>query len=303
MKNYRYNFKNWFETDLEWKQTFQIKDFFPNDGLWKFSDFLPRVTFFSVFGDKNAIKKSRAKTKIFFTGEDTSQNFTDFNDHCVGDADLSIGFASEESVNAPNYIRYPLWLLYYFGEYKTLPQIQTAIDEFNSNWKLKPNKRFCALVAAHDKFGTRKRLCDILNQIQPVSCGGRLFHNDDSLVNDFSNDKETYLQNFMFNLCPENVSAPGYVTEKVFQSLAAGCIPIYYGSCGIAEEQIIDQSKIIIFNGNNDSEVLEKVRNLYQNPEEYAKMFATPPIKPEAAQWIFEKNQQLEAKLKEILKA
>ena len=129
MKNYRYNFKNWFDTDLEWKQTFQIKDFFPNDSLWKFSDFLPHVTFFSVFGDKNAIKKSRAKTKIFFTGEDTSQNFTDFNDHCVGDADLSIGFASEESVNAPNYIRYPLWLLYYFGEYKTLPQIQTAIDE------------------------------------------------------------------------------------------------------------------------------------------------------------------------------
>lgn len=302
MKNYRYNFKNWFDADLEWKSGFLIKKFFPNENLWKISDFFPKLTFFSVFGERENIKKSRSKVKIFFTGEDTSQNFTNYSDNCVNDVDLSIGFASEESVNAKNYIRYPLWLLYYFGKYKTLPQIQQAINNFNSNWKEKTNARFCSLVASHDKFGTRQKLCDILNKIETVSSGGRIYHNDDSLVNDFGNNKEEYLKNFMFNLCPENVSSFGYVTEKIFQSLSAGCIPIYFGSCGVVENEIIEQSKIIVFNGTNESEVLEKVNNLWQNESEYAKMFETPPIKASAARWIYEKNLQLETKLNEILK-
>lgn len=35
---------------------------------------------------------------------------------------------------------------------------------------------------------------------------------------------------YHYNICTENSVAPGYVTEKIFHAMAAGCIPIYKGA-------------------------------------------------------------------------
>lgn len=301
--NKRFNFKNWFEADKEWKQNFQITNFFPDSESWNYSDFFPKVTFFSVFGDRNRIEKSRTKVKIFWTGEDVTVNHVAYKDNAVNLCNLSIGFVPEEIVNSANYCRYPLWLLYYFGNHKSIKDIQNDIDSFNQNWiKLSGKKqKFCSLVASHDKYGTRRQLYELLNSYNGISCGGKIFHNDDSLVKVFDDDKQKYLEQFVFNLCPENVSAPGYTTEKVFQSFASGCIPIYYGSEGVVEPDVVDNTKIIFYDGNNGNEVIKKVKELYEDKQKYIEFMRTPPIKSSAAKWIYERNCLLENKLKEIL--
>jgi hypothetical protein len=38
------------------------------------------------------------------------------------------------------------------------------------------------------------------------------------------------LQNYVFNLVIENCDAEGYASEKLYDALVAGCIPLYYGS-------------------------------------------------------------------------
>ena len=45
-------------------------------------------------------------------------------------------------------------------------------------------------------------------------------------------DKTTvdHKQNFVFDLVIENCDAPGYVSEKFYDALSAGCIPLYYGN-------------------------------------------------------------------------
>ena len=48
--------------------------------------------------------------------------------------------------------------------------------------------------------------------------------------------KDDILQNYMFNLCPENTMYPGYYTEKVPEAFAAGCIPITWADQNIARE-------------------------------------------------------------------
>lgn len=49
-------------------------------------------------------------------------------------------------------------------------------------------------------------------------------------------DKLQLLSNFKFSICYENAhSITGYVTEKIFDSLAAGCIPIYWGAPNISD--------------------------------------------------------------------
>jgi hypothetical protein len=48
-------------------------------------------------------------------------------------------------------------------------------------------------------------------------------------------DKVSTLSNYRFALCFENTAFPGYVTEKIFDCFAAGCIPIYLGAPDIED--------------------------------------------------------------------
>ena len=44
------------------------------------------------------------------------------------------------------------------------------------------------------------------------------------------------LSKYRFSICYENVkNIPGYITEKIFDSFFAGCVPIYWGAPNIAE--------------------------------------------------------------------
>jgi hypothetical protein len=48
--------------------------------------------------------------------------------------------------------------------------------------------------------------------------------------------KNAILQKYRFSICYENATFPGYVTEKIFDSLFAGCVPVYLGAPDIASE-------------------------------------------------------------------
>ncbi len=48
-------------------------------------------------------------------------------------------------------------------------------------------------------------------------------------------DKVETLGNYRFSLCFENTAFPGYITEKIFDCMVAGTIPIYLGAPDIAD--------------------------------------------------------------------
>ena len=56
------------------------------------------------------------------------------------------------------------------------------------------------------------------------------------------------IKDYTFALIIENTNADGYVSEKIYDALIAGCIPIYYGNnnanVGIPEDMYIDLRKI-----------------------------------------------------------
>jgi len=69
--------------------------------------------------------------------------------------------------------------------------------------------------------------------------------------------KRSILQSFQFSICYENAhSIPGYITEKIFDSLFAGCIPIYWGAPNI--EKYIPENCFI------DRRKFSSVDELYQ---------------------------------------
>lgn len=58
-------------------------------------------------------------------------------------------------------------------------------------------------------------------------------------------DKLEVLKNYKFALCFENAIFEGFVTEKIFDALIAGCVPIYYGAPDI--EEYVDKNCFIDF--------------------------------------------------------
>lgn len=47
--------------------------------------------------------------------------------------------------------------------------------------------------------------------------------------------KSVVLSQYKYCICYENMRAPGYVTEKIFDCMMAGCVPIYWGADNITE--------------------------------------------------------------------
>jgi hypothetical protein len=250
------------------------------------------IQFFSVFGRRYILQFSRALQKIFYTGECVSADshaasYRKYGDHCLREVDLSLGF---EFLDEKNYRRLPLWLLYYFQPYDTREIIQQKLDEF---WQYSPRNKFCALVASHDKNKVRSEIYRAVSQIDAVDCAGKLLHNDDALKKQFADNKDAYLRQYKFNICPENANGQGYVTEKLFQSLQAGCIPIYTGYSKNPEPEILNTNIILWYEpGADNTAMLERIRELNKDNKEYKKFMAQNCFLDTAADKIYDYLQK-----------
>jgi len=83
--------------------------------------------------------------------------------------------------------------------------------------------------------------------------------------------KDQLLRDYMMNICIENTMIKGYVTEKIWQSINAGCLPIYY--FGNIEEHPVElrcilktlQSICIDVTNKSYSTVIELIQSISSN--------------------------------------
>ncbi|MEI6154707.1 MAG: glycosyltransferase family 10, partial [Deltaproteobacteria bacterium] len=85
-------------------------------------------------------------------------------------------------------------------------------------------------------------------------------------------NKWDVLPYYRFSICYENIKdEPGYLSEKIFDSMRCGCVPIYWGASNIAdyvdEGAFIDRRK---FQTNEDlgrylSDMTESEYSLFQD--------------------------------------
>lgn len=268
------------------------------------------VNFFSVFGERQLIKQfqkhKNAESKIvFYTGENVHNNniydyYQQYTDNFLSEVDLSLGF---DNLEADNYLRFPIWILYFVDPSWNYSELKTKIEQINHPIHRLNTNRVCfaSQISRHDTNGIRKFLIDVLNNIDCVSCAGSFANNTDELHTKYSDNKLAYLENFKFNICPENNSVDYYVTEKLFHSIMAGCIPIYWGGGNIAiEPEVLNQQSFLRLNSNFDNveNIFTSVKNLYENPDIFIEFSQIEPFADTAADYIWEKLQQLEYHLK-----
>jgi len=256
----------------------------------------PHIHFFSVFGGKNKVLKSKAQCKIFFTGKETSHNYIEYKGNCTDIVSLSFGF---DYIEAENYLRFPLWLLYYFSPANSKDEIEKILNAFKKHYQ---KVKFCSLIAKHDPIGNRIKIYNEVSKIKAVDCPGQFLHNDDSLRKQYSNEKDVYLQQYIFNICPENSISQGYVTEQLFQSLHSGCIPIYSGWSKNPEPDILNPNIILWYDENDVNSLIDEIKKLYLNDKLYRLFMEQPYFCDTAVEKIYLMLQQFTDKMQYAIK-
>lgn len=205
-------------------------------------------------------------TRLMFMGENISPDFTSF-DYVIGCDDISFG---------DRYMRMPYAYFAYFSDHGvehaskpiTVDEARKILDE---------KKYFCNFIFNYESpHGMRKRLFDALNDYKQVISAGPYLNNTVELgisTNHYCKRREKFdiVKKSKFTIACDSISYPGFVTEKIVDSLENYSIPIYFGNPQI--ENDFNKDAFIRCSGEGDIErVVEEVKRLDNDDEAYMKM-------------------------------
>lgn len=90
-------------------------------------------------------------------------------------------------------------------------------------------------------------------------------------------DKIKFLSSYKFSLAMENSNGDGYISEKIFQSLISGTIPIYYGDYLI--DEYINPKTYILIKGEKDiAAKIEYIKSIDNDYEKYRSIISENAI-------------------------
>lgn len=294
-------------------------DWFANFIDYNLKNINKPIRFYSVFGNRRHLKENFPGIKIFFTPENLeehikffkedlinnksgwffSETYRQYNDFALKDMDLSIGYSEREE---NNYIRIPLWLIINFKPNSTYDDIKEKVLDINKSKNCCDAKN-AVVIASHDVFGSRNKICKDIESIVPIVYAGKWKNSTNELWTKFKNDKNEYLRTFKFNICAENMDAPYYVTEKLFDAFNAGTVPVYHGASNNPEPQIINKNRIIFWDFQEDNyKNIKLLKRLQSDDNFYHKYAAQPKLLNSAPELIYDKFEELKKKLEIILK-
>lgn len=166
---------------------------------------------YSVFGEKHQNFKG---IRVFYTGESVKPRW----DEC----DYAISFMRGDIPYPECHLRMPCWM-------NNGPVRRTGkVEQYSKDRKslLSRHTRFCSFVYSNGNAPERIHFLRLLSRYKHVDCGGMVMNNMGSCVR----DKIAFCSSCKFTIAFENYPAAGYVTEKLFDSLAALSLPIYWGA-------------------------------------------------------------------------
>ena len=162
--------------------------------------------------------------------------------HDVVNADYAITF--DLSVHSDRHFRCPYWMEmidwshegllgnqnHRFGQ---LLSISRMMQPLGKDF-LKRSRR-AALFSSHLRE-PRDTLVKVVERCIPLAGFGPYF--DKSILEHHLSDfhKVDVLQDFAFNLCPENGLYPGYYTEKIPEAFVAGCLPLAWADINVGTD-------------------------------------------------------------------
>jgi hypothetical protein len=181
---------------------------------------------------RDSANRGRGPITLFHTGENLRHN------HLAADFAISFDLA----IKSDNHFRLPYWMEQIDwshegisgmknSRYGHLLKIDRLMQPLGSGFLKRP--LMAAFFSSHLRE-PRKTLYDNLQAILKVDCFGPQFDATIAHHSASSLKKAEVLNNYAFNLCPENSMYPGYYTEKIPEAFHAGCLPITWVDSNVA---------------------------------------------------------------------
>jgi len=172
----------------------------------------------------NKINPPTSAVTLFHTQENVRHDFIK--------SDFAISF--DLAVNSPTHFRLPYWmemidwsheglkgnLNLRYGQLLSLKKLKSPLGD-----RYLKRKRAGALLSSHLRE-PRASIFHEINKLIPVEGIGANFNKNIKDHHSSGFLKRDVLNEFAFNICPENGLYPGYYTEKIPEAFDAGCLPI-----------------------------------------------------------------------------
>ena len=228
--------------------------------------------FFYTFDNIRDIQKCKKETRlVFVSGEcwDTSKIRCSLLIDCK--------YISRPSVP---FMYYPFYALSFFERSANVTGQQLIKPpSFDAQSILCTKTKFCAFMYRYD-VDFRVQLYDDINRYRPVDALGKSRNQNPKIPTDRA--QSTYMDNavekyrpYKFVICCENKRYPGYVTEKIVNSMLANAIPIYYGAPDIAQH-FNPKSFIDIGSFPSRDAAIEYIRKVDQDDNLYCSILQEP---------------------------
>ena len=223
-----------------------------------------------TFGQNNKTFNDKNVLKVFFTGENRRP--------WAYDCHIGLTFDHFES---PRHYRLPLYAIEnWMNVFKIgLPDIR----DIKRDATVADKSGFCSFVVANGGCPDRNRAFELLSCYKRVDSAGPLFNNTGfTLPRDGINaqkSKYDFLKSRKFNLCYENGSYPGYVTEKIFHSLYCNTVPIYWGSATV-EMDFNSKAMISRHDFDTDEDMIRYIIEVDNNDDLYNEILQQPIMNP-----------------------
>lgn len=238
---------------------------------------------YSVFGDN--YKNIKDCKKVFFTGE---------NRKPYGDYNIAYSFNYEED---SSHIRLPLYS-YFCYEENNINKITTKTKTLGNN--------FCSFMVGNLNHGEGSKLrvefFEKLSKYKKVLSSGRSLKNIEYKIDDQNGTddwrqvkyKILNLEQPKFMITFENSSSIGYTTEKIYDALINGIVPIYWGNPSI-ERDFNPNSFINIENYKSVDDAIEYIIELDKNEKEYNKLLDSSIVETDEQYEYFNNTKILDS--------
>eukprot|EP01080_Neovahlkampfia_damariscottae_P000832 gene832-9081_t len=153
-------------------------------------------------------------------------------------------------------------------------------DEFDLMMKPKEKTRKSMASAYISNCNDKLNRLGIINELREYGitidlfgkCSGRVKEKIKTTNLTRTERKLENIKHYKFHLSFENSETNGYITEKYWQALQGGTIPIYLGAKDIRRYQPSKNSILVVNEFKNIKELAEKIHHLDKNEIEYQKM-------------------------------
>jgi len=146
-------------------------------------------------------------------------------------------------------------------------------DRLNLQLRRQLNTSGAALGKCNGELGLGQ------NMSNEVYHGGH--YDCDANVHRYGQFKSVLVAEHCSETCPR-----GYITEKIFDALLAGVVPIYYGPEKITEV-VNGASFLYLHPGENDDEVVDQIVAGLSDPAKFVEMRQAPPVSADSLRRFF----------------